>query len=131
MNYLSHYTQQATTDALNSNGAFFAFGNDQFDAAMAPGVNYTPMGAGLYCPNKNRMRLNDALDNAITQGIAADIAENGIEAIIMRELGNYETQITGDISDAVDALHGYGISAEQVQLAYGVFYQHCIDNDYF
>ena len=131
MNYLSHYTQQATTDALNSNGAFFAFGNAQFDKAMTEGVKYVSMGAGIYCPNENRMRLNDALDNAITQGIAADVAENGIEAIINRELGNYETQITGDISDAVSALNAYGISAEQVQLAYGVFYQHCIDNDYF
>jgi hypothetical protein len=131
MNYLSHYTEQATTDALNSNGAFFAFGNAQFDAAMTKGVNYTPMGNGLYCPNENRMRLNDALDNAITQGVAADVAENGIEAIINRELGNHEAQITGDIGDTVGALHGYGISAEQVQAQYGAFYQDCIDKDYF
>tara|TARA_R110000737_G_scaffold142518_1_gene173169 strand:+ start:654 stop:1049 length:396 start_codon:yes stop_codon:yes gene_type:complete len=131
MNYLSHYTEQATTDALNSNGAFFAFSEIQFYEAMTTGVKYTAMGNGLHCPTENCMRLDRALDNAVTQGIAADIAENGIEAIINRELGNHEAQITGDIGDTVGALHGYGISAEQVQAQYGAFFQDCIDNDYF
>ena len=42
------------------------------------------------------------------------IAENGLVAIIKRELSNYECYYTGEIEDAVDTLEDYGITYEQV-----------------
>ena len=55
----------------------------------------------------------------------------GKKELIQYELGNHEAQITGDISDTVDALEGYGITREEVQAEYKEYFQKCIDNDWF
>ena len=131
MKYLSHYTEEATTKALTANRAFFAFSNEQLEEARTEGVEYVSIGSGLICPKENVKDLIASLDTVHAEGIKADIAENGIKAIIHRELGNYETQLTGDLSDALSSLSGYGVTVEQVEAEYSEFYQVCVDNDYF
>ena len=131
MKYLSDYVQDKQTELFDTTGAFFAFSNKQFDEAKKDNVNYVSLGAGLIAPKDNAKELMKGLETIHTQGIAEDIKENGKEAIIQRELGNHEAQITGDISDTVDSLDGYGITEAEIKAGYSVFFQSCIDNDWF
>ena len=115
MKYLSRYIEDAQTKLFNDTGTFFAFSDKQFNEGIKEGVKYTFMGAGMICPVENVKTLIAGLDAIHEAGIKADIAENGIEAIIARELSNHEAYYTYDISDTVDSLEGYNVTNEQIQ----------------
>ena len=131
MNYLSDYTSAKQSQLWDDNGAFFAFGQQQLDEKKQEGVVYVSMGSGLIVPKENASKILKGLESINTEGIKQDISENGIKAIIHRELANYEAQITGSISDTVEVLGDYEITREQVREEYNAYFQHCIDNDYF
>jgi len=133
MKYLSHYTETLQAELFKATGAFFAFNDKQLEESRAPGpIRYTSLGSGLIVPHINAGALIDGLADINTQGIAADIAENGLKGIIHRELGNHEAQITNNIDDTVDTLADYpGITRETIRAEYREFYQYCVDNDYF
>jgi|TARA_Y100000296_G_scaffold38168_1_gene44188 hypothetical protein len=132
MKYLSNYTENLQTELFGSAGAFFAFGEKQFNEQKQENTRYVSLGAGMICPKPNVDALIEGLESINANGIAADIAENGIKAIIHRELANHEAQITYDISDTVDKLADYpGITPEMIQAEFPAYYQHCVDNDYF
>jgi hypothetical protein len=118
MKYLSDYTKESTTKALNKAEAFFAFSDKQFNEAKTDGISYISLGAGLLCPRKTAEQLTKDMDNAIKAGIKQDIKENGINGIIKRELYNYEAFYTGDIEATTEALDGYNITANQVMEVY-------------
>lgn len=118
MKYLSDYTKDATSIAMEKYGAFFAFSVSQFNEKRVEGVAYAQDGSGMIAPKENFKALVEELNKIHEDGIKQDIAENGIEAIIRRELNNHECDYTGDVTDAVDALEGYGVSHEQVLNVY-------------
>jgi hypothetical protein len=115
MKYLSDYMSDAQTVAFDKHGAFFAFGQKQFDEKKVEGVVYASTGSGMIAPKENMAELIKELNEIYHASIAQDIAENGIDGIISRELGNYECDYTGNIDDAVEALEDYGIIREQVK----------------
>jgi hypothetical protein len=115
MKYLSDYTEEANSIAFDKHGAFFAFGQKQFDEKKVEGVVYTSTRSGMIAPKENMAELIKELNEIYHASIAQDIAENGIDGIISRELGNYECDYTGNIDDAVEALEDYGITREQVK----------------
>ena len=131
MNYLSDYTSAKQSQLWNDNGAFFAFSKKQLNEEKKEGVVYVSLGMGLIAPKENASKVIEGLESIHTEGIKQDISDNGIKPIIHRELANYETQISGDISDTVEALEDYEITREQVREEYNAYFQHCIDNDYF
>jgi hypothetical protein len=131
MKSLTDYTSAKQSQLWDDNGAFFAFGQQQLDEKKQEGVAYVSLGMGLIVPKENASKVIEGLDTIHTEGIKQDISENGIKPIIHRELGNYETQISGDISDTVAALEDYGITREQVSAEYPAYFKHCVDNDYF
>ena len=131
MKSLSDYTSANQSQLWDDNGAFFAFGQQQLDEKKQEGVAYVSLGMGLIAPKENASKIIEGLESIHTEGIKQDISENGIKPIIHRELGNYETQISGDISDTVAALEDYGITRKQVSAEYPAYFQHCVDNDYF
>lgn len=118
MKYLSHYVEAAQTELFKTTGAFFAFSQKQFDEGMKEGVEYVALGCGIICPKENVEALEAGLQSTRETGIAQDLAENGKQAIIARELHNYEAFYTGDISEACGALSGYGISRDEVRAEY-------------
>lgn len=111
----------ASTKALDDAGAFFAFSTKQFDEKKKDGIQYASAGAGLICPTDNLATLRTALDNAVSAGIAADLAENGKTGVIHRELGNHEFSYTHDMTDTSRALGGYGITDEEIQAETAAF----------
>ena len=132
MKYLSSYTENLQTELFNKTGAFFAFSKKQFEDKKVEGVKYSSLGAGFICPIDNVNALTDGLESIHTNGIALDIAENGLKDIIHRELANHEAQITCDISDTVEALEDYpGITRETIQAEWKEYFKHCVANDYF
>ena len=131
MKYLSDYTNVKQTKLWNDNGAFFAFGDKQLDEKKQEGVAYVSLGMGLIAPKENASKIIEGLESIYTEGIQQDISDNGITAIIHRELSNHEAQITNDISDTVEALEFYGITRAQVRAEYPSYFEHCVANDYF
>lgn len=118
MKYLSDYLRDEQTRIFNENGAFFAFGNAQFEERRKEGVTYTQLGSGLIVPVENAEKVSDALEVCLKNGIESDIAENGIDGVIRRELNNHECFYDGDLSRCVEALEGYNISLEQIVSVY-------------
>ncbi len=118
MKSLTNYTEQATTEAIDKAGAFFAFSTKQFNEAKKEGIKYCEAGAGLLCPVGEVVKLVDTLDTIHEEGIKQDIKENGIYKIIIRELYNYECFYTGEIDDAISALTSYKVTREQIAAAY-------------
>jgi hypothetical protein len=119
MKYLNDYTELETTKALNAAGAFFAFSTEQFNDQKIDGVRYVNLGAGMVAPKEDAGRLVEALGRIHSAGIAADIKENGLTAIITRELHNHECFYTNDISDVTAGLIEYpGVTISSVLKVY-------------
>lgn len=114
MKYLSDYIQEAQSKLFDDSGAFFAFSTDQFNEAKKDGVKYVHLGAGLIAPKENAKSLAVGLKEIAKRGIAQDIAENGKEAIIERELANHEAYYTGDTFTTIDALEDYGFTTDEI-----------------
>lgn len=118
MKYLTDYTNKPLEELFNNNGAFFAFSDKQFEEAKDKKLkkeDYTNLMSGLICPKNNVKAVLNGIEEITKRGIEEDITENGLNAIIRRELSNHECYYTGDITDAINALEDYGVSREDVQ----------------
>jgi len=131
MKYLSDYMNDKQSALFKSTGAFFAFSQKQFDEAKVKDVVYNTLGTGMICPKERVDELLAGLETIYDDAVKLDIAENGVKAIIHRELGNHECQITNDTSNVVDNLEPYGITEEQITAEWPEFYQKCVKNDWF
>lgn len=118
MKYLTDYTEQGITDLLEKYGGFFAFSDKQFDAKKKEGIEYVGCGHGLICPKENAKALVAGLIENGDKAVQQDIAENGKEKIIERELYNHEAFYTGEIDQTADALKIYGFSENDIRLVY-------------
>jgi len=138
METLRDYTEEAQTELFKECGVFFAFSNEQFQEGLSKieredGDKLTDLGGGMFCLSKNVDTFIAKMEAINKNAIEQDIKENGINAIIMRELANYEAQITSDISDTVEALEDYeGITTEVVAKVFKEEYMPmCIEKDLF
>ena len=129
MNYFN--IEIKINDLLTANGAFFAFTEQQYNEEALPGVEYKRLYAGMLCPSDNVKTVMDGLDNLSAEKIQFELANNSIKTIIWDSLANYECQITGDYSEACEALKMYGITDADIKIEWPAYYQNCIDNDYF
>lgn len=117
MKYLSQYMESKQTEAFRKAGAFFAFSDKQFEegAKGRPKTDYTHAGAGMICPKDTIETLLTELDTIYKDSIEQDIAENGLEAIIRRELNNHEASYTGSTEDTERALRDYPVTADDIR----------------
>jgi hypothetical protein len=118
MKYLTDYTRESQSKAMEQFGAFFAFSNEQLEEKRVQGVEYCNMGGGLIAPVGNADALYQALNRVIDDGRKMDMEENGRRKIIERELMNHECYYTGDLEPCVQGLALYGITAEEIRLVY-------------
>ena len=114
MKYLSDYTDQPISDLLTKYNGFFAFSTKQFEKAKKEGIKYVNRGAGLFHEAGKSKEFDAELAKINADAIKQDLAENGKDGIIERELSNREAYCTGEIEDAVEALEDYGITSEEV-----------------
>lgn len=118
MKYLQDYMNDRQTAALDKAGAFFAFSNKQFDEQKKPDVRYVSAGMGMICPKDTLQTLIAELDTIYTESVAQDIAENGLNAIIRRELNNHEAYYTRDLESTADALSAYPVTLEDIRAVF-------------
>lgn len=115
MKYLQDYMNDAQTKALNEAGAFFAFSKSQYDEQKKEGVIYVNGPAGMICPKENLAKLMDTLENIYKLAIEQDIAENGLERIVIRELNNHEAYYTTHLESTIEALTDYPVTPEDIK----------------
>ena len=111
----TEYHESGITAILDKYGAFFAFSQGQYNRNAKTGVEYTSFGSGLIVPKPHAEAVAAALAEDSKKAVEQDITENGITAIIQRELSNHEYGYTWDITDTLSVLEPYGVTAQQVQ----------------
>ena len=114
MKYLSDYTNDKQSELFKTTGAFFAFSGKQFNEGKQEGVKYTNLGDGMICPSEHVNTLIDGLEVIQKEAMSQDVIDNGVKAIIHRELGNHECAYVGNYDEVVDVLAPYGILKEQI-----------------
>ena len=116
MKFLQDYMEAKQTEVFDKYGVFFAFSKSQLESGkqkiidngiLTGGEKLTSFGQGMLAPSKYADTVMEELDKIYTESINQDIQENGISAIIQRELDNHEYCITGDIEDTVQKLEDY------------------------
>ncbi len=124
MKYLQDYQDAKQSELFESTGTFFAFGTDQFNEQKEKRYfPYLNCGAGMFCPKINFDKLMDGLKLIHKEAVKQDIKENGIPAIIRRELNNHECFYTGSIEDATGALKPYKVDRNEVEKIYSKLLQ--------
>lgn len=118
MKSLCDYTRDAHTALFEETGTFFAFSQSQLSEKQVEGVEYCSLGGGMIVPKENAKRVVQSLEKITKDAIAQDLTENGKEAIIKRELVNYECYYICDISDCVEALERYEITEQEIRAVY-------------
>lgn len=114
MKYLQDYINESQTKALDKAGAFFAFSKSQFEEARKEGVVYVDGPAGMICPKDTIDTLLLELEAGYKAGIEQDIAENGLEKIILRDLNNHEAYYMNDLESTISALASYPVTVEDI-----------------
>jgi hypothetical protein len=122
MNDLSSFKNKPMSELLHKTGAFFAFSKDQYERSVKPNVEYVSVGSGLIVEKEHAKTLVTQLAEIHDTAIKQDLAENGKDKIIERELYNHECFYTGEIDDAVDALEDYKFCREEIQAAFDKIY---------
>lgn len=112
---MSAWIQQEQSKLFERLGVFFAFSKAQLEEQRVAGVEYvTVLGSGDCVPKEHAKEFAAELTRIHKEGRERKLAEMGIDKIIEYELSNHECFYTGEIDDALDALEGYGVTAEQV-----------------
>lgn len=112
MKFLPDYMEEQQTNLFKETGSFFAFSDKQFKEQSKEGVVYASLKHGLICPSETVAKLRKGLKTIHEQAMKQDIAENGPEAIILREIYNHESYYTGNPTNALDALKAYNFPNE-------------------
>lgn len=134
---LSQITEEKISKLFNENGAFFAFGQKQFEEKRQPGIDYVTLASGLICPKENALKVIEEFDKIHTEGVKEQVFLFGAERIIEAEYFNYETQISGDTAQLKNVLSSYIeffpelFTEELMERVFKDCFQKAIDNDWF
>ncbi len=120
MKYLQDYMTERQTAAFKKYGAFFAFSESQLREGMeehghADRSKLCDAGGGMICPTENVKALTKTLETIYRESIEQDVKENGIEQVVLRELGNHEAYYTCSIASTVEALADYPVTPRQIK----------------
>ena len=109
MKTLTDILRDRQTALFDKYGVFFAFSRHQFKENIDkyPDQEFVDMGAGMFCLRKTFKEFGDAHAQLVKTAIEEDVAQKGLEAVIERELYNYESFYTGCIEDAWEAMKDY------------------------
>lgn len=118
MKYLNDYIDDAMSKVFDETGAFFCFGQKQFNEKKKDGVKYVSLGAGLVCPKETHKGLWEKISDIQKEGRKKDLKENKRRGIVIRELDNHDAFYTGDIEPVVKALEPYGIGEKYIREVY-------------
>lgn len=121
-------TETQITTLIISAGAFYAFGQAQYEAKKSEGVEYVQLQCGLIIPKDQAQTFSDKR-NEIYKAHHEEIKQRASkEDIIFYELMNYECFYTPDsYEDAVNACAFYGYTKADVDQVYKDKYAETVD----
>jgi len=113
------YVQDEIDNVLKRYGAYLFSDLNQADTILSDKSeeygNYGNwMGKDLIAPKSTAPQLIQELDALKEKGIQLDIQNNGVEAIIKRELDRQDCYSKKDISDCVEELKPYNIPEQEI-----------------
>lgn len=118
MRYLCDIMQDRQTKLFEECGTFFAFSQQQLDEKIKPNIKYVQLPGGMFNPKETAQKLIDGLGIIYKESIEEDMAENGKDAIILRELENHEAFYTGLIDATVEKLEDYPITRQEIAIIF-------------
>lgn len=130
---LSDNIEDQQTAIFKKCHAFFAFSNSQFAEKKEEQYKgeYTNLGGGLIIPQSFVELYVEEMGGLHFKGIADIQKAFTKKEIIWHALANYEVQITGDVTDAVESLKDYkDITKRDVLNEYVEFYNDCEEKGY-
>lgn len=107
MKSMQTYVRASQAETLSKHGSFFSFCKNTFVEKAQDGVAYVYLGAGLFAPKASAGVILTELDLAYRKSIQLDCSENSKEAIIRRELINFESFYNYCTADTKAALSDY------------------------
>ncbi len=120
------------TKIFNKHFCFFAFSNSQFEKQANKNFTYASLGGGLYAPKEFVIKVIDKLEQVHLRAVKECQSKHSLEEIIWYELGNYETQISGDLDEVRRVLKDFdGMTEELLIKMYNKFYDYCCRNNMF
>ena len=134
---LTKITEDKFSKLFKDNGAFFAFGQKQFEEKKQPGIDYVTLASGLICPKENALKVIEEFDKIHTEGVKEQVSLFGAERIIEYEYFNHETQISGDTDEVKGVLSSHIeifpelFTEELMESVFRKCLQKAIDNDWF
>lgn len=135
MKYLNDYIEESTKGLSDKHKIFFAFNDEQFiEGANKYNLNRDDVrggGSGIYGTLKGLKGYYKDFSGAHDKAVTQDIKDNGLDAIIQRELMNYEAHLSYDLINVKNVLSWYKITDEHFNKQYNIFIQYCLDNDLF
>lgn len=118
-------------------GAFYAFSRSQLNEKRIEGVKYVSLFGGLICPKDNVDELMKQSEIYINEEAKREYEEKGVDRIISHAYFNYETQITGDTTDAEESLEIYVelypdvFTPEKIRGGFAAAHKQAVENDWF
>ena len=135
MKYLTDYTKDAQSALFKELHVMFAFSDDQLIEAMAEHnitdkKSLVSLGAGLILPRDNVKEFMARLEEIVAAAVVLDLAENGRDGVLERELGNHEIGYSFNgyrDQNFQDSISDYGFTPDEIKAAY---YTHMEEHEY-
>lgn len=118
MKTLAHYLDDGLRELYKEYEAFTAFSTARFHEMKQDGLSYVKIGAGVFCPKDVSTEFIEKLNKHKSESRKRDIAENGKDGVILRELINFNCYFTGDHTPAFEAVESYGITEDEVIMVF-------------
>lgn len=118
MQSLGYYMNVAQHDLYKSLGAIFAPTQELFEKNRTENVEYRALASGMYVPVANALSVYESFETILNNAIAMDIAANGKEAIIRRELLSQHCFFDGEVARGINALACYKFPREDIVSVY-------------
>jgi hypothetical protein len=137
---LSSALETGTSKLFAKYGAFFAFGEKQFNEQKKEGVKYIADGSGLLIPKDNYDAFVKEYNNLKAEAVAEHVAKYGADQIIRYEYFNHEQQLDlyygkTENSDTYNALKVYleypGFELENIERVFLECWREAVEKDLF
>ena len=112
---INNFIDAKTTALYEEYGAFWAFGENQFNEKKKPDVRYVYMLGNLMVPKDGADEFREKLNSIYEQGEKDFLEHNTTEEIIKYDLWNHECYYLCDPSETIENLKQYNISKEEIE----------------
>lgn len=112
---IQHVIDNLLSEVFKKYNVFFAFSEAQVQEQKQPGIKYSySSDLNMFFNSETPGNIFEEMTAAVDKAREIDKQQNSKEAIILRELLNYECFYTGNPSDAITLLEEYNYTKKEV-----------------